>query len=306
MLTQAPGSASGRSAAPSRALTTPRRSRRPGVKSTSQTFVFHESRPPRHRRDAHRSTACGCACKDVCDPSEENLSDFEVWRREEGFWYGEYTFLGAEGDPYVSSSWNYPYDHYNGFIHIELDGNSLKQRNVFIYPPQTAEKCEADDSTEGDGVCGVNGNEKVFGSLDFCDCDPDSDCSPLAGDEFCACAEAQACCSVSYQCINQICRGASSPPVAKSRPPRHRRDASTPGSLVGFVHRPLLPRSSAPAASAARVWPPKTAVLNPGRSSPSAPDIRPRLPKSDRTAGAASGSSTPREVDRVTSASPNQ
>ena len=29
---------------------------------------------------------------------------------------------------------------------------------------QTAEKCEADDSTEGDGVCGVNGNEKVFGA----------------------------------------------------------------------------------------------------------------------------------------------
>ena len=143
------------------------------------------------------STACGCACQDVCDPSEENLADYEVWRREEGYWYGEYecgvdvqvlrvaamasrrsdaanarlnstprryTFLGAEGDPYVSSSWNYPYDHYYGFIHIELDGNSLKQRNVFIYPPQTAEKCEADDSTEGDGVCGTNGNEKVFGA----------------------------------------------------------------------------------------------------------------------------------------------
>ena len=110
------------------------------------------------------STACGCACKDVCDPSEENLADYEVWKREEGYWYGEYTFLGAEGDPYVSSSWNYPYDHYFGFIHIELDGNALKQRNVFIYPPQTTEKCDTDDSTEGDGVCGINGNEKVFGA----------------------------------------------------------------------------------------------------------------------------------------------
>ena len=110
------------------------------------------------------STACGCACKDVCDPATEILADYEVWKREEGYWYGEYTFLGAEGDPYVSSSWNYPYDHYYGFIHIELNGNALKQRNVFIYPPQTTEKCEADDSTEGDGVCGVNGNEKVFGA----------------------------------------------------------------------------------------------------------------------------------------------
>ena len=151
------------------------------------------------------STACGCACQDVCDPSEENLADYEVWRREEGYWYGEYecgvdvqvlrvaamasrrsdaanarlnstprryTFLGAEGDPYVSSSWNYPYDHYYGFIHIELDGNSLKQRNVFIYPPQTTEKCEADDSTEGDGVCGTNGNEKIFGAdQSASDCD---------------------------------------------------------------------------------------------------------------------------------------
>ena len=43
MLTQAPGSASGRSAAPSRAPTTPRRSRRPGVKSTSQMlFTNHD------------------------------------------------------------------------------------------------------------------------------------------------------------------------------------------------------------------------------------------------------------------------
>ena len=118
------------------------------------------------------STACGCACKDVCDPSEENLSDFEVWRREEGFWYGEYTFLGADGNPYISSSWNYPYDHYYGFIHIDLNGNALKQRNVFIYPPQTPEKCEADDSTEGDGVCGTNGNEKIFGAdQSASDCD---------------------------------------------------------------------------------------------------------------------------------------
>ena len=36
------------------------------------------------------STACGCACQDVCDPLEENLADYEVWKREEGYWYGEY------------------------------------------------------------------------------------------------------------------------------------------------------------------------------------------------------------------------
>lgn len=97
-----------------------------------------------------------------CDASTTNLRDFEVWRREEGFWFGEYTFLGADGDPFKSPSWNYPYAHYYGFIHLELDGPRLKQRNVFIYPPQTADVCETDDSVVGEGTCGANGNEKIF------------------------------------------------------------------------------------------------------------------------------------------------
>ena len=76
----------------------------------------------------------------LCDVSQVNLSSFEVWKREEGYWYGEYTFLGADGNPYVSKNWNYDYAHYFGFIHLQLIGNSLKQRNgmsLFIHHNRT-------------------------------------------------------------------------------------------------------------------------------------------------------------------------
>eukprot|EP00629_Pelagomonadales_sp_RCC1024_P017461 CAMPEP_0119260846 /NCGR_PEP_ID=MMETSP1329-20130426/1093_1 /TAXON_ID=114041 /ORGANISM="Genus nov. species nov., Strain RCC1024" /LENGTH=341 /DNA_ID=CAMNT_0007260315 /DNA_START=128 /DNA_END=1153 /DNA_ORIENTATION=- len=114
----------------------------------------------------------GEEAKPPCDAKTCALRDFEVWRREEGFWYGEYTFLGADGNPFKSANWNYPYDHYYGFIHLELDGNKLKQRNVFVYPPQTKEKCEQDDSVVGTGACGFHGNEKIFGAdQEASDCD---------------------------------------------------------------------------------------------------------------------------------------
>merc|ERR1719291_712557 len=98
-----------------------------------------------------------------CETSSISLSDFEVWRREEGYWFGNYTFLAATGDEYESSNWPYRYDHYFGFIHIELLGSSLKQRNVFVYPPKSNAKCaEGGITVLGAGTCGVNGNEKIF------------------------------------------------------------------------------------------------------------------------------------------------
>ena len=42
-----------------------------------------------------------------CDLESVNLLDFVPWQREEGWWVGEYTFLGADGDPNVSASWPY-------------------------------------------------------------------------------------------------------------------------------------------------------------------------------------------------------
>ena len=98
----------------------------------------------------------------VCDPNEVNLLDSPQWQNEVGYWVGEYSFYGSDGDPYTTSSWNYPYDHYKGFITGNVKGNKYRQRNVFIYPPQTSAKCAADSSTQGSGVCGTNGNMKVF------------------------------------------------------------------------------------------------------------------------------------------------
>ena len=99
-----------------------------------------------------------------CDLEQVELLDFEAWRRENGYWVGEYTFLGPDGDPNVSSSWPYEYAHYRGFIHLEVNGNSIRQRNIFAYPPQPdPTKCTgAEGEVKGNGICGVNGNEKIF------------------------------------------------------------------------------------------------------------------------------------------------
>ena len=116
------------------------------------------------------------AAEDVapsCDLASLDLRDFEAWNREAGWWVGEYTLLGADGNPSVSQSWPYRYDHYMGFIHLEVDGNAIRQRNVFLYPPKLAEECIGEDGEViGDGTCGVNGNEKVFSAdQSAVDCD---------------------------------------------------------------------------------------------------------------------------------------
>ncbi|KAK3289043.1 hypothetical protein CYMTET_3506 [Cymbomonas tetramitiformis] len=130
-------------------------------------------------------------CQAACDPSTVNLLDFTQWQEEEGFWWGEYTFLDGAGDPYTTGNatvcpddaeycdaqdkvdsgyptWNFPYDHYWGFIRMKIVDNKLVQRNVFVYPPQDPSTCEqSKNATAGHpsntrGSCGINGNEKVF------------------------------------------------------------------------------------------------------------------------------------------------
>ena len=90
-------------------------------------------------QDATTEEAPQCALENV------DLNEFEAWRREAGWWVGEYTLLGADGNPSVSQSWPYRYDHYKGFIHLEVEGNAIKQRNVFLYPPKLAEECSGED-----------------------------------------------------------------------------------------------------------------------------------------------------------------
>jgi len=122
----------------------------------------------------------------MCDPSTSNLLDFRQWREEtdpsavltdsatgvkksEGFWWGNYTFLGADGEPSTSGTWPYPYHPYWGFIRMKVVGNKLYQRNIFVYPPATSKMCQASTAAGTaavasglKGVCGTNGAEKTF------------------------------------------------------------------------------------------------------------------------------------------------
>ena len=122
--------------------------------SVQQPQILSLEVPPASRESTPKVS---CALEDL------NLLDFEPWRREEGWWVGEYTLLGADGNPFTSSGWPYLYDHYRGFIHLEVIGNSIKQRNVFLYPPMMPELCSGKEGeVVGSGICGVNGNEKIF------------------------------------------------------------------------------------------------------------------------------------------------
>ena len=118
-----------------------------------------------------------------------DLDEFPQWRAEVGYWIGEYTLLQGNGQYTQSPSWPYPYDAYKGFITGNIQGGAYRQRNVFFYPPQTAERCAEIQTTNdalvaagqptlplvfgpGAGVCGTNGNSLVF-SADQSGCSND-------------------------------------------------------------------------------------------------------------------------------------
>lgn len=107
-----------------------------------------------------------------CDPSCLKLSSIKVLRKEEGWYVGNYTLLGADGNFFTSTTFPYSYAQYRGFEHIQLKGSCRLSRAVLVYPPLAKQDCVAPDFVAGDGKCGVNGNEKVF-NLDqqAADCD---------------------------------------------------------------------------------------------------------------------------------------
>ena len=79
------------------------------------------------------------AANQEADPGEVELLDFEVWRRERGYWFGEYTLLNSSGNSnYRASddptSGQYNYRKYYGFINLQVKGSELKQRNIFLRP----------------------------------------------------------------------------------------------------------------------------------------------------------------------------
>ena len=70
---------------------------------------------------------------------EVDLLDFEVWQRERGYWFGEYTFLNGSGMPDYKATddptgGQYDYRKYYGFINLQVKGAQLKQRNIFLRP----------------------------------------------------------------------------------------------------------------------------------------------------------------------------
>lgn len=62
------------------------------------------------------------ADENVCDPSTIDLSDYDQWVAETGYWIGEYTFLKEDGSPFTSANWPYPYNSYKGFITGNIRG----------------------------------------------------------------------------------------------------------------------------------------------------------------------------------------
>lgn len=102
-----------------------------------------------------------------CDEAPD-LDQFPQWREEVGYWVGDLSFYGADGTPFESSTFNYRYDNYKGFITGNIVGDSYRQRNVFVYPPSTEETCLLTNSSVlGSGTCGTNGNTKNFEADQF-------------------------------------------------------------------------------------------------------------------------------------------
>ena len=97
----------------------------------------------------------------VAEEGEEevdvDLLDFEVWQRERGYWFGEYTFLNGSGkSDYKASddptSGQYDYRTYYGFINLQVKGTELKQRNIFLRPALDLEVKDLDE----DGTVSIN------------------------------------------------------------------------------------------------------------------------------------------------------
>ena len=91
------------------------------------------------------------------EPLNVDLLDFEAWQRERGYWFGEYTFLNSSGKSNYeasddSTSGQYDYRTYYGFINLQVKGTELKQRNIFLRPALDLEVKDLDE----DGTVSIN------------------------------------------------------------------------------------------------------------------------------------------------------
>ena len=69
----------------------------------------------------------------TCDPSKVVLADYPQWQDEEGYWVGELSLYKSDGLPFESSSWEYNYQTYKGFITGHSACNKYRRRNLFLY-----------------------------------------------------------------------------------------------------------------------------------------------------------------------------
>ena len=85
------------------------------------------------------------------EPVDVDLLEFEVWQRESGYWFGEYTFLNGSGTSDYKATddttgGQYDYRKYYGFINLQVKGNQLKQRNIFLRPALDLETKDLDEN----------------------------------------------------------------------------------------------------------------------------------------------------------------
>lgn len=131
------------------------------IHQTNSFFVNFDLSPVGIHEQKNRRMRTEQRSSQKCDPEDLVLEEFQQWRDEVGYWIGEYSFYGSDGNANQSVDWNYPFDHYRGFITGNIKKNAYRQRNVFLYPPQDKSQCP-NDVSYGNGVCGLNGNTKIF------------------------------------------------------------------------------------------------------------------------------------------------
>lgn len=86
-----------------------------GIRGLSRPWGDNNNNPPPPFRSSSDDE------NDECEEPKD-LDNFPQWREEVGYWIGEYSFYGGDGEPYTSSSWNYPYGQYKGFITGDISG----------------------------------------------------------------------------------------------------------------------------------------------------------------------------------------
>lgn len=84
-------------------------------------------------------------------PRPDRLAHRSVsrWADEDGYWMGEYSYFGPNLAPnHDPDRWNYPYDHYRGFITGSVDGGSYSQREPrhHIHSPSRPERLPSPQS----------------------------------------------------------------------------------------------------------------------------------------------------------------